>query len=339
MQVGDPFAEKLLLEACLELMASRLRHRHPGHGRGRAHLLGGRDGRQGRPRHRARPRQGAGARDRHERLRDDALGKPGAHAHGAQAREGGRGRGDLPKWGLDFAIVGHTTTIKRFVRQAWRRGHGRPADQGTRRRGAGLRPAACRTPSRCRRCRRATSTPPMRHRRCAGEADRLAGPLLASAGSGSSTTTSSSATPCSGRAAMPPWCASRTGRRALAFTVDVTPRYCEADPFEGGKQAVAEAWRNLTAVGGRPLAATDNLNFGNPERPEIMGQFVGCVHGIGEACQRARLPGRVGQRLALQRDQRPRHPADADHRRRRPARRLHEVRDAGLQGARTRRSC
>jgi len=75
------------------------------------------------------------------------------------------------------------------------------------------------------------------------------------------------------------------GPTALALTTDVTPRYCEADPFEGGKQAVAEAWRNLTAVGATPLAITDNLNFGNPERPEIMGQFVGCVRGISEACR------------------------------------------------------
>ncbi|MFL4979371.1 MAG: AIR synthase-related protein, partial [Xanthobacteraceae bacterium] len=75
------------------------------------------------------------------------------------------------------------------------------------------------------------------------------------------------------------------GPKALALTADVTPRYCEADPFEGGKQAVAEAWRNLTSVGAKPLALTDNLNFGNPERPEIMGQFVGCVRGIAEACR------------------------------------------------------
>src|ERR1700689_1486407 len=75
------------------------------------------------------------------------------------------------------------------------------------------------------------------------------------------------------------------GPKALALTSDVTPGDCEADPFEGGKQAVAEAWRNLTAVGARPLALTDNLNFGNPERPEIMGQFVGCVRGIGEAAR------------------------------------------------------
>jgi phosphoribosylformylglycinamidine synthase len=74
------------------------------------------------------------------------------------------------------------------------------------------------------------------------------------------------------------------GPAALALTTDVTPRYCEADPFEGGKQAVAEAWRNLTAVGALPLALTDNLNFGNPEKSEIMGQFAGCVRGIAEAC-------------------------------------------------------
>src|SRR6476469_4201835 len=80
------------------------------------------------------------------------------------------------------------------------------------------------------------------------------------------------------------------GPKALALTTDVTPRYCEAYPFEGGKQAVAEAWRNLTAVGARPLALTDNLNFGNPERPEIMGQLVGAIHGIADACEALEFP-------------------------------------------------
>ncbi|HEY8575540.1 MAG TPA: phosphoribosylformylglycinamidine synthase subunit PurL [Devosia sp.] len=78
--------------------------------------------------------------------------------------------------------------------------------------------------------------------------------------------------------------------KALAFSSDVTPRYCEADPFEGGKQAVAECWRNLTATGAEPLAATDNLNFGNPERPEIMGQLVHAIKGIGEACRALDFP-------------------------------------------------
>ncbi len=73
-------------------------------------------------------------------------------------------------------------------------------------------------------------------------------------------------------------------KKAIAVSTDVTPRYVEADPFEGGKQAVAECWRNLTAVGAEPIAITDNLNFGNPERPEIMGQFVFAIKGISEAC-------------------------------------------------------
>ena len=70
----------------------------------------------------------------------------------------------------------------------------------------------------------------------------------------------------------------------------MTPRYVEADPFEGGKQAVAECWRNLTCVGAEPIAVTDNLNFGNPERPEIMGQFVKAIEGIGEACRALDFP-------------------------------------------------
>ncbi|MBD3804897.1 MAG: phosphoribosylformylglycinamidine synthase subunit PurL [Thioclava sp.] len=78
--------------------------------------------------------------------------------------------------------------------------------------------------------------------------------------------------------------------KALAFTADVTPRYVKANPFEGGKQAVAEAYRNLSAVGAKPLASTDNLNFGNPEKPEIMGQFVGAIKGIDAAVRALDMP-------------------------------------------------
>ena len=74
-------------------------------------------------------------------------------------------------------------------------------------------------------------------------------------------------------------------RKALAVTSDCTPRYVQNDPYEGGKQAVAEAWRNLTAVGATPIAITDNLNFGNPERPQIMGQIVRAIDGMAEACR------------------------------------------------------
>ncbi|MEP1588664.1 MAG: phosphoribosylformylglycinamidine synthase subunit PurL [Tateyamaria sp.] len=78
--------------------------------------------------------------------------------------------------------------------------------------------------------------------------------------------------------------------KSLAFTSDVTPRYVKANPVMGGKQAVAETYRNLTAVGATPLATTDNLNFGNPEKPEIMGQLVGAIHGIGEAVAALDMP-------------------------------------------------
>jgi phosphoribosylformylglycinamidine synthase subunit PurL len=78
--------------------------------------------------------------------------------------------------------------------------------------------------------------------------------------------------------------------KAIATKCDVTPRYVQADPYTGGAQAVAEVWRNLTAVGATPLAITDNLNFGNPQRPEIMGQFVLAVRGIGDACRALDFP-------------------------------------------------
>jgi phosphoribosylformylglycinamidine synthase len=79
-------------------------------------------------------------------------------------------------------------------------------------------------------------------------------------------------------------------RRALALTTDCTPRYCAADPEVGGAQAVAEAWRNLTATGARPLAVTDNLNFGNPEKPEIMGQLVAAIRGMAATCTALDFP-------------------------------------------------
>jgi len=78
--------------------------------------------------------------------------------------------------------------------------------------------------------------------------------------------------------------------KSIAFTSDVTPRYVKANPFEGGKQAVAEAFRNLISVGARPLASTDNLNFGNPEKPEVMGQFVQAVKGISDAVKELNMP-------------------------------------------------
>ena len=78
--------------------------------------------------------------------------------------------------------------------------------------------------------------------------------------------------------------------RALAMSTDCTPRYCYADPYEGGKQAVAETYRNICAVGAKPLAITNCLNFANPQRPEIMAQIVGCLEGMADACRALDYP-------------------------------------------------
>jgi phosphoribosylformylglycinamidine synthase subunit PurL len=78
--------------------------------------------------------------------------------------------------------------------------------------------------------------------------------------------------------------------KALAMTTDCTPRYCYADPYEGGKQAIAEAYRNLSAVGATPLAVTNCLNFANPQRPEIMAQLTGCLEGMADACRALDFP-------------------------------------------------
>ncbi|MEY2942394.1 MAG: hypothetical protein RLY97_408, partial [Pseudomonadota bacterium] len=79
-------------------------------------------------------------------------------------------------------------------------------------------------------------------------------------------------------------------QKALAMSTDCNPRYCYADPYEGGKQAVAECYRNISAVGATPLAITNCLNFGNPQRPEIMAQIVGCLDGMGDACRALDFP-------------------------------------------------
>jgi len=78
--------------------------------------------------------------------------------------------------------------------------------------------------------------------------------------------------------------------KALAITTDVTPRYAKADPYQGGAQAVVESYRNITAVGGTPLAVTDNLNYGNPQKPDIMWQIVAGIDGIGAACRALDYP-------------------------------------------------
>ena len=229
------------------------------------------------------------------------------------------------KWGLDFAVVGETTPTKRFIVRHGGAVMADSADQGTRRRGAALR-SAIRGNAETSGHRRGFG----RSRRCgiAEALEKLIGsPDLCSKRwvweQYDHVILGNTVQRPGGDAAV---VRINEGPKALALTSDVTPRYCEADPFEGGKQAVAEAWRNLTAVGARPLALTDNLNFGNPERPEIMGQLVGCIRGIGEACRALDFPV-VSGNVSLYNETNGRAILPTpDHRRRRPARRFHRDR-------------
>lgn len=78
--------------------------------------------------------------------------------------------------------------------------------------------------------------------------------------------------------------------KAIAISVDSSALYCKADPKTGGKQIVAENWRNLISVGAKPLAITNCLNFGSPEKPEVMGEFIDCINGMKEACEFLNFP-------------------------------------------------
>ena len=205
------------------------------------------------------------------------------------------------KWGLDFAVVGETTADKRFIVR--HRGE-TMADLPIKELGSEApvyhRPFVTMpkprrsTPPPCRR-RKAW---PTRWRRCSLR------PISApSAGCGSNTTISSAATPCSGRAATPRCCASRTGRKGLALTTDVTPRYCEADPFEGGKQAVAECWRNSDRGRRHPARHHRQSQFRQSRAAGNHGPVRRLRARHRRSLQGARFPGRLRQCLALQRDQ------------------------------------
>ena len=190
------------------------------------------------------------------------------------------------KWGLEFAVIGRLTDTGRMVLSQ----HGRPAAD------LPIRPLADGSPEYDRPW---TPTPPASavsiSRPNADPAEALKTILGGPAGASrrwiweqyDHTVMADTIAAPGGDAAVVR--IHGTGR-GLALTSDCTPRYCLADPVEGGRQAVAEAWRNLTAVGARPLAITDNLNFGDPERPHVMGQFVGCIQGMGEACRALGIP-------------------------------------------------
>ena len=197
----------------------------------------------------------------------------------------------------------------------------RPAGGAGQRRLAGLRPPVRADAQRASRSPAATASAVVAARDGAAAADGLPGPRQQALDLGAVRPHGHGRHACSGRAATPRSCASTAP--AAAWRSPPTARRATATPIRsiGGTQAVAEAWRNLTAVGARPLAITNCLNFGNPERPRDHGPARRLHRGHGRGLPGARLPGRVRQRLALQRDRRPGDPADADRGRRRPDRR------------------
>ena len=304
VQVGDPFAEKLLLEACLELMASGAVIAIQDMGAAGLTCSAvemGAKGNLGVELHLEKvPTREEGMTPYEMMLSESQermlmVLKPGMEAE-AEAI--------FVKWGLDFAVIGHTTDTLRFVIKhngetvadlpikelgdeapLYDRPHiantHQPViaaasvearERSSRARGtaASFSIAASVEASvpNARALERLVGSPELASKRWVYEQydHFILGNTVQKPG---------------GDAAI---VRVEDGPKGLALTTDVTPRYCEADPVEGGRQAVAEAWRNITAVGGRPLAITDNLNFGNPEKPEVMGQLVGCLKGIGEAC-------------------------------------------------------
>jgi phosphoribosylformylglycinamidine synthase subunit PurL len=288
VQVGDPFAEKLLLEACLEIMAKGCVVAIQDMGAAGLTCSAVEMGAKG---------------DLGVEMDLDSLPcrEEGMTAYEMMLSESQErmlmvlkpekeklARSIFAKWGLDFAVVGKTTNTLRFVIK-----HG-----GEVKADLPIKELGDQAPEYDRPWVEPTKRPVLKAADVKPALDNRAA-LLKLVGS-------------------PDFCSKRwvweqydsiiggntlqrpggdaavvrigDGPKGLALTVDCTPRYIEADPFEGGKQAVAETWRNITASGGLPIAITDNLNFGNPERPEIMGQFVMAIRGIGAACKALDYP-------------------------------------------------
>ena len=285
VQVGDPFTEKRLLEACLELMATGAVVSIQDMGAAGLTCSAVEMGDKG----------GLGIRLDLDRVPVRETGMSAYEMMLSESQERmlmvlrpekeAEARDIFVKWDLDFAVVGETIAEDRFLVML---GGAAKADL----------PLSTLASSAPEYDRPWVETPPAGALGPVAEVDPIAG-LRALIGSASHAhkgwvweqydsmvMADTVRRPGSGAGIV----RVHGTAKALAFTSDVTPRYVRANPFEGGKQAVAEAWRNLVAVGAVPLAATDNLNFGNPEKPEIMGQLVGAVKGIGAACAALGFP-------------------------------------------------
>ncbi|HZP21027.1 MAG TPA: phosphoribosylformylglycinamidine synthase subunit PurL [Bauldia sp.] len=286
VQVGDPFAEKLLLEACLELMASGAVVAIQDMGAAGLTCSAVEMGAKGDLGIELDldkvPCREAGM-SAYEMMLSESQERMLMVLRPEQEAEA---EAIFRKWGLDFAIVGRTTDDLRF--RVLHRGKveadlpikdlGDQAPEYDRPHVSRPKPAPVPPVPAPRDCSAALlqiiGSPDMASRRFVWEQydHIIGGNTIVRPGADAAVVRIDGST------------------RALAFSVDVTPRYCAADPYEGGKQAVAECWRNLTAAGAEPLALTDNLNFGNPERPEIMGELVDAIRGIGEASRALAFP-------------------------------------------------
>ena len=286
VQVGDPFTEKLLLEACLELMATdaiiAIQDMGAAGLTSSSAEMGDKGG-SGIELNLDRVPQREEGMTAYEMMLSEsqermlAVLKPGREAQAERI---------FKKWELDFAVIGTTTDTKRLVVK--HKGDvvadmpitALSDEAPVYQRPYAARPLASGNPAYdakrllLQSLKTIMGSPDMCSRRWVWEqydytvmADTVQQP--------------------GGDAAV---VRVHNSSKGLAITTDVTPRYCKADPKEGARQAVAEAWRNICAVGAKPLAVTDNLNFGNPEKPEIMAEIVGAVDGIGEACRALDFP-------------------------------------------------
>ncbi len=288
VQVGDPFTEKLLLEACLELMKTGAVVAIQDMGAAGLTSSAVEMGAKG----------DLGIRLDLDRVPCRETGMTAYEMLLSESQERmlmvldpakqDEAEAIFRKWGLDFEVVGETTDTLRFV--VTHNGETK-ADLPIKELGDAAprydRPYA--TPAEPLPLDPAEITPPVDT--ATALLRLLATPDLCSkrwiSEQYDSLILGNTAQPPGGDAAV---IRIGDGPKGLALTTDVTERYCAADPYEGGKQAVAEAWRNLTAVGALPRAVTDNLNFGNPERPEIMAELVFCIEGIAEACKALDFP-------------------------------------------------
>jgi phosphoribosylformylglycinamidine synthase len=290
VQVGDPFAEKLLIEATLELMASgavaAIQDMGAAGLTSSSVEMAGKGGVGIELDLDAVPQREEGMSAYEMMLSESqermlAILKPGREADGQRIFE---------KWGLDAAVIGRTTDTGRMVLRhkgeiacdvplaplfddapLYDRPHAEPPKAHR------LQPPEVPAPADYGQALlKLMACPDMASKRWLWEQyDRH---VMADTLDDSATGSDAGVVRIHGR------------RKALAVTSDCTPRYVQADPYEGGKQVVAESWRNLTAVGADPIAITDNLNFGNPERPEIMAQIVGAIEGMAEACRALDYP-------------------------------------------------